>query len=64
MKYVSPEYRKQLDDLAEMLMKPIGDIALDNVVEIDEIIDHYPPNLRLLSPPERGWENIKPGGAA
>jgi hypothetical protein len=44
MEYVSPEYKKQLDDLAESLMKNsrrAGQLSLFNVVEIPV---EYAPN--------------------
>lgn len=50
MKYVSPEYQKNLEGLARMLVGPreIAQVALPGAGV----------GLRLCDPPEAGWEQI------
>lgn len=56
MKYVSKEYQETLDNLATLLMRPIGDAALQDTVEFDAVILDFPTGLHLKNPPEHGWE--------
>lgn len=37
MKYVSEKYEQQLSDLAEHLMRPIGDAALQDTIEFEPV---------------------------
>lgn len=37
MKYVSEKYEKQLDNLAELLRRPIGDAALQDTIEFEPV---------------------------
>lgn len=37
MKYVSEKYEQQLSDLAEHLVRPVGDVALQDTVEFEPV---------------------------
>lgn len=57
MKYVSEKYERQLYELAGNLMRPVGDAALGNTVELDPIPDnvvHLPP-FKDPANPEMGF---------
>jgi hypothetical protein len=42
MRFVSPSYERQLQDLAEHLMRPIGDRALQDTVDFEPVSIEQP----------------------